>query len=399
MKAFRLSLAVLALSGLVALPAWAEESVTAWRLFVADHEQPLVTALDLADGSVLGTFPLGSPARLYATPSGAGVYAVQGAANQVSVIGTGLKFDDHGDHGDLHVAAPGPVGAALLGDKPVHFVPHDGRIAVFFDGEGKARLLNEADWLDGKVESQEITLAAPHHGVAIPFGAQTLVSVPDPANADNLPIGMEWRGADGAIIGDMAACPDLHGEATSGDVTAIACATGLLLVEPGADGPVIRHLPYDPALPAGKTTTLVGGVGLQYFLGNYGADKVALIDPAAETPFRLVDLPMRRVHFAVDPVRVKYAYVFTEDGALQRINVLSGVIDKTLQLTEPYSMDGEWSLPRPRIAVAGDRIVVTDPLKSVLHVINAEHFALDRDIPLAGKPYNIVAVGGSGAAH
>lgn len=399
MKAFHLSLAVMALSGLAAMPAWAEESVTAWRLFVADHEQPLVTALDLADGSVLGAFPLGSPARLYATPSKAAVYAVQGAADQVSIIGTGLKFDDHGDHGDLHVAAPGPVGAALPGDQPVHFVPHDGRIAVFFDGEGKVRLLNEADWLEGKVESQEITLAASHHGVAIPFGAQTLVSVPDPANADNLPIGMEWRGADGATIGDMAACPDLHGEATSGDVTAIACATGLLLVEPGKDGPTIRHLAYDPALPEGKTTTLLGGVGLQYFLGSYGADKIALIDPSAEKPFRLVDLPVRRVHFAVDPVRVKYAYVFTEDGALQRINVLSGTIEKSLKLTEPYSMDGDWSLPRPRIAVAGDRIVVTDPLKSVLHVIDAEGFVLDRDIPLAGKPYNIVAVGGSGAVH
>jgi zinc transport system substrate-binding protein len=42
-----------------------------------------------------------------------------------------------------------------------------------------------------------------------------------------------------------------------------------------------------------------------------------LIDPTAkDDAFRLIDLPMRRVHFAVDSVRPKFAYVFTEDGKL-----------------------------------------------------------------------------------
>ena len=62
-------------------------------------------------------------------------------------------------------------------------------------------------------------------------------------------------------------------------------------------------------------------------------------------------------------------------------------------------MDGEWSLPRPRIAVAGDQIAVTDPLKGLVHIVDAKTFELDRDIPVAGLPYNIVAVGGSGATH
>ena len=105
------------------------------------------------------------------------------------------------------------------------------------------------------------------------------------------------------------------------------------------------------------------------------------------------------MHFVVDPVRPKFAYVFTEDGTLNRINVLSGKIDQSLELTEPYSMDGHWSDPRPRIAVTHDEIMVTDPLKSVVHAIDAASFEKARDIAVEGMPYNIVAVGGSGESH
>jgi hypothetical protein len=158
-------------------------------------------------------------------------------------------------------------------------------------------------------------------------------------------------------------------------------------------------LPYDERLPAGKSTTLVGGRGLQYFLGNYGPSAVVLIDPKSEDAFRLIELPTRRVHFAVDPVRAKFAYVFTEDGQLHRIDVVAGKIDASLKLTEPYSMDGHWSDPRPRIAVAGSRIVVSDPLKGVLHIVDAESFKQGDDIALEGKPFNLVAIGGSGETH
>jgi hypothetical protein len=62
-------------------------------------------------------------------------------------------------------------------------------------------------------------------------------------------------------------------------------------------------------------------------------------------------------------------------------------------------MDGHWSDPRPRIAVAGDGIFVTDPLKGVIHVVDAQDFGKTRAFTVGGMPYNIVAVGGSGMAH
>ena len=382
-----------------ATPAWAEEEATFWRLFVADHAKPLVTAIDLGTDQIAGSFELGSPASLYTTPSKAAVYAVQGEADRVSAIASGIALGDHGDHADLEVSAPRLLDAAVAGDKPVHFVEHHGDIALFFDGEGVARLLSETDWLAGNAATRDLKVAAPHHGVAAPLGEYTLISRPSAEDPKALPVGIDVYGADGATIGDLHACPDLHGEASSGDTLAIACAAGLLLVKAAKDGPELQLLPYSASLPEGKATTLLGGVAMQYWLGNYGADRVAIIDPSAAEPFRLVDLPSRRVHFAIDPERVKYAYVFTEDGALHRLDVVSGAIDMTLQLTEPYSMDGEWSLPRPRLAVAGDHIAVTDPLAGTIHLVDAESFALARDIAVAGAPYNIVAVGGSGHTH
>jgi hypothetical protein len=386
-----------AVFALLATSAYADET-TFWRLFVSDHAQPIVTAIDLGDDAVSGTFALGSPASLYVTSSKAVVFAVQGDADQVSAIASGIALDDHGDHGDIEITAPALIEAKVTGDKPVHFVEHDGHIALFFDGEGMARILDESDWLAGKAAPRDVATAAPHHGVAAPVGKFVLATRPNAEDPKALPIGIDVIAADGTPVGDLHACPDLHGEASSGDTLAIACATGLLLVKDSSAGPEITHLPY-AGLPEGKSTTLLGGVGLQYWLGNYGADKVVLIDPSATDAFRLVNLPSRRVHFAIDPVAVKFAYIFTEDGDLHRLNVLSGEIDKTLSVTEPYSMDGEWSLPRPRIAVAGHHIAVTDPLQSKIHLVDASDFTLVRDIPITGAPYNIVALGGSGESH
>jgi zinc transport system substrate-binding protein len=101
----------------------------------------------------------------------------------------------------------------------------------------------------------------------------------------------------------------------------------------------------------------------------------------------------------MDGERPQFVYVFTEDGQLHRINALTGSITDSLALTGPYSMDGHWRDPRPRLAVAGDEIFVTDPTAGVIHVVDIESFAKEREVEVDGLPYNIVAVGGHGEHH
>jgi len=372
---------------------------TAWRLFIADHGQPAVHVIDAVSGTELASFATRAPATLYRSGSGRTVFAVQRDGNVVQAISSGISTSDHGDHGDLKVEETKLLDMAVAGTKPVHFVDHGGNIALFFDGEGIARIVPESEVLAGSPSVREIRTGAPHHGVAVTFGDHVLVTEPNKEKPDELPVGIRVRDAQGMPTGGLHACPDLHGEAASGNVVAIACARGLLIAQAGDKGPSIGFLPYSDELPEGKVTTLLGGRGLQYFLGNYGPSAIVLIDPTADDAFRRIELPTRRVHFAVDPVRPKFAYVFTEDGRLHQLDVISGKITRSLALTEPYSMDGHWSDPRPRVAVAGDAIFVTDPLKSTLHMIDAASFEKTRDIAIAGKPFNIVAVGGSGEAH
>lgn len=374
--------------------------VTAWRVFVTDREQPKVTVIDAVKGEALETFEIKSPASLYRSKSGRSVFAVQGDAGVVTAISSGISFDDHGDHGDIDVEAPKLTGTEIAGKKPSHFVEHDGEFAAFFDGEGVARIISERAALEGKPDVREVKTDAPQHGVAVAYGSHVLLSEPNKEKPDELPIGIRTVDEAGTQVGDIAECPDLHGEASSGNILAFACASGLLVVTHGDGAPEIRHLAYDASLPDSKSTTLIGGRGLQYFLGNYGPDKVVLIDPTAEKDaFRLIELPTRRVHFAVDPIRPKFAYLFTEDGQLHQLDVVTGKIANSLKLTDPYSMDGHWNDPRPRIAVAGDKIVVTDPLQAKLHLVDSASFAKAGEIAIEGKPHNIVAVGGSGQVH
>lgn len=378
-------------------PALADD-VSAWRLFVADHAEGKVTALDALSGDTLGSFALKGPASLYSIQSGEAVFAVQGSANQVAAIRSGIALEDHGDHGDIELSEPTLVEAVIAGEKPAHFVEHGGKVALFFDGSGKVDLFSPQQWVDeDTVTASQLDSGTPHHGLAVPWGEFTLVSTANAEDEKKPRIGLNVLDAEGNRVGETHACPDLHGEASSGNLLIVGCGDGVLIVS-GSGEPQVSKLDY-AGLPEGKTTTLIGGQGMQYFLGNYGPDKVVIIDPAEAAPYRLVELPTRRVHFVADSVRPRFAYIFTEDGFLRQLDVVKGELVQSIKVTEPYSMDGEWSLPRPRIAVAGDRVAVTDPLKGLVHLVDVETFALAGEIAVAGAPYNIVALGGSGSQH
>ncbi|WP_395128061.1 zinc metallochaperone AztD [Klebsiella pneumoniae] len=387
------------LLGLSVMPAFADEDVTAWRLFIADHDKPVVNVIDALDGDKLATFNVKGPANLSRSESGATIFAIQGSAGVVSTIASGIAFHDHGDHADIDIDAPKLLPLELTGKKPGHFVERQGKIAQWFDGEDSAQILGESAVLKGQKNITKVNVVAPHHGVAVPYDNYAVVSIPNPDDASKRPVGARVVDLQGKKVGDDALCPGLHGSTGSGDTFALSCETGLLLITQKNAAPVIRHLPYAKTLPEGSTSTLIGGKGMQYFIGNYGPDRIILVDPTESDSFRLIQLPTRRVHFVVDPVRAKFAYVFTEDGKLNQIDVLKGEISQSVRVTDPYSMDGHWNDPRPRIAVADNKIYVTDPLKSKIIVLDATSFKKTSEISVEGQPFNIVAVGGSGKVH
>ncbi|MBP1859730.1 hypothetical protein J2Z75_003247 [Rhizobium herbae] len=369
------------------------------------YTQPVVRALDASSGSEIGRFDLGGFAALSLSDTGKTVFAVQGDKDTVQVISTGIALSDHGEHRDIAVSDPKLLPGVINGRKPGHVVTHGDDVAIFYDRGGKTDLFQESALLDGKNAAESIDTTAPHHGVAVPMGRNILVSVPNmtvEVKPDELPPRLGLRVVDraGKQIGDVAPCTGLHGEATSARLVAFGCEEGVLVARPGGiDGPKLEMIAYGDDLPEGKVSTLLGGRSMQFFLGNYGEDKVVLIDPDSATPYRLVELTTRRVDFILDPAHARNAYILTEDGKLHLLDTVSGEITRSAAVTEPYSKDGHWRDPRPRLAVAGDHIAITDPRHSLVRMIDSGTFAETATIPVEGQPFAIVAVGGSGATH
>ncbi|PWV95646.1 hypothetical protein DFR52_10942 [Hoeflea marina] len=377
----------------------------AWRLFIADHAQPLVRAIDFVDGTELARYDVKGHAALTASASGRTVFATQSEHDIVHVIRTGIDFSDHGDHRDLGVSDVGLLPLTFEGKRPFHVVPHDDHVILFYDRGGKADLIDEASLLEGRAVVKTINTTMPHHGVAVTMGRHVLVSVPDTAietKPDELPprVGLRVVDETGRQIGEVSTCTDLHGEATSARLVAFGCKEGILVARPGGiDGPELEMLAYPAEFPKGDTGTLLGGKAMQFFLGNYGEDRVVLVDADADVPFRLIELPTRRVDFLLDPATPRNAYILTEDGNLHVLDVIKGAIVRSARVTEPYSKDGHWRDPRPRLAVADGQVAITDPRHSLVRIIDADTLEETRTISVEGQPFSIVAVGGSGAVH
>ncbi|MDG4718553.1 MULTISPECIES: metallochaperone AztD [Thalassospira] len=383
-----------------------DETKQAWRLFVTDQEEGRVTVLDLEQKSVIDRFATtGYVTHLVPSQSGRTLAAVQMDHDVVHMIDSGIELSSHGDHSDLEIHDPALLPITIAGKRPVHAVPDHGAFYMFFDGEGAAKVFDEGDLIAGKPGHKTVTGSAPHHGVVVPKGNYHLISEPNLAvetKPGSLPprLGLKVLDQDGKQVGPVHTCTGLHGEASSAGVTAFGCEEGVIIAyQNGDDAPTVEMLPYGKDMPEGRVGHLAGGKAMQFFLGDYGSDKLVFIDHAEQNPFHLINLPVRYVHFILDPARVTIAYVFTEDGYLHAVDLLDGKIVRSVQITKPYSKDGHWRDPRPRIAVAGDVISVTDPREHLVRLVDTETFAGNGEIPVDGLPFNIVAVGGSGLSH
>lgn len=383
-------------------PAWAHEDTAAWRIFVADHTAPTVTAIDLDAPDQRWTFELAGPARLHASVDKALIIAVQPDNDRIDFLNSGVALDAHGDHVDIEVSEPEAIGS-IAGPRPVHVVSHAGKVAIAFDRGGYAGVLDKGAILRGEFDEDRFPMNVAHHGFVAAMGDYFVSSIAseEPVEEGKLPprVGIGAFAADGTRLGDMHVCTDLHGEAFSGNFLLAGCVEGVIAHDATGGPNAFAMLPYPADFPEAKTGTLLGSPVIQMFLGNYGADSVVIVDPTTEPYFTRVELPFRRVHFVLDPAKPQFAYIFTEDGSLHRLNMLSAEIEQSLQVTQPYSMDGHWRDPRPRLAVAGDRLILTDPLNASLRVIGLEDFAERETISVGGLPYNAIAIGGSGTTH
>ena len=389
---------------LLAATAQADDNVDVHRVFVADHAQPTISAFDLSNPAKRWTFQTVGQAKLHVVADGTVIAAVQSDLDHVHFLSSGVIISSHGEHADIAISNPAVFDTTLSGARPFHVVDHGGETSINLDKDGRAVLLSNRELREGRLQATEFPQSRPHHGFATPFGNLVLGSVPSdaPVEGDAAPERLGLRAFDrsGARVGKLATCSGIHGEAFSGAFLAAGCAEGVLTVTEGPDRDVLyRMLPYPADFPEGTTGTLLGSKAMQVFLGNHGPDGIVVIDPVDEPAMRRVALPFRRVDFVLDPARPATAYVLTEDGTLHRLDLLSAEIKQSARVTEPYSMDGHWNDPRPRLAVGGDEIAMTDPRAGLVRLISVETLAETARVEVGGTPYNLVAVSGDGLTH
>jgi hypothetical protein len=378
-------------------PAVAHEEAA--RAVVADHATGRVHVVDLAHGRPLAAFGTDGPARLHLGASGRFVYAVQAEPGKVAVVDSGIAVMTHGDHSDIRLSAPALLPVTMAGPRPVHFNRDGTQVAVFFDGDGTAALIEEAAFVAGAAP-ELIRTAGPHHGVAKPLGDRVAISIPHPSDPRELPIGIAMVRPDGTRLDVSEACPRLHGEAQTGHWTGFGCADGILfVVRDDKGGTSYAKLSYPAELPAGRMVrNMAGGTGLTVFAADFGADAMAIVEPDART-LRMVGLPGRRIAFALDVAYGDALFVLTEDGTMHRIDTVRAAIVGSRKVVGAYRADGGSAVARPRIAAAGDHLVVTDPAEGRLLRLDPATLAVKSEIGLGGAPFDVVLVTGKGETH
>ncbi|KAA2213386.1 hypothetical protein [Teichococcus oryzae] len=368
------------------------ETVYVNRAVITDHARGGVTLVDLLTGRILRRLDTASPGSLRRGAAPGQVSLAQGPAGRVDVIDLGITVENHGDHADLRLSGPRLIPGVAHGPKPSHVLAGDGRLASFFDGDGSVVVTGEG---------APVTLRAnaAHHGLAYPFHAAAgpMLLVSHAAAAGARPGGVVLLDAGGRETARRDDCPMLHGEAVSNRVIALGCADGVLLLDTRSQ--VFRKVAYPEGTASGRMVrSLAGGADFHLFAADFGPDAVTILDPDAGR-FMVVELPARRVAYALDPERSASMFVITEDGGLHRIDTLKGEILASVPLLRRYSMDGGWALARPRLSAAGGMVAVTDPAQSRLLVLDAGSLALRHEIAIEGTPFNILAIAASGERH
>lgn len=385
----RLALPLLLLS---MVPAWASETAT--RLVVADHAAPSVTVLNEA-GAALLQIDTGEAVRLHHGAHHGQVALRAPNAGRVRFLETGLRSEGHGDHADITVGPPAMLEAVVAGARPFHIIGSDGRVGVFFDGDGSAAILRA-----GEEAASPVTLrtAHAHHGVAYPYAGPNgpMVALSETTAAGERPSIVALRNASGQEVTRRDDCPRLHGESRSGPVIAFGCADGVLLLN--TRNGAFSKIANPPAAGARMVRNLEGGENWRLLLGDFGPEAMVVVDPDAGS-LRVIDLPARRLHFALDPARAETGYTITEDGTLHAFNTLDGTPRARVQATGRYSLEGGSAVARPRLSAAGGIVAVTDPAAGRVLLFDADTLAARSTVQTGGAPFDIRVVSVTGERH
>jgi hypothetical protein len=344
-------------------------------LIVTDAESATARVVDTQQRRVSGSFPLAAVASAYSGSTQRYGYAVQADGDLTSVIDTTARV-------------PTMLGNSVVGQRPIHFVAHGGRIALFHDESGSATVVRESTLDRPRPRSWTFETGREHHGVAVPMDRRVLLSMPNPADEeDELPVGIEVRTLRDRVLQRFPDCAGLHGEASSGDLVAFGCANGVLVLEQHGDHFHSHFIDAPQGTDGRRVGTLRAADGVPFMLGNWGPDALVRVGPEAEK-LQPIALPGTSRSFDLHPAGGGTAIVLATDGQLHAVEALSGDVLASVPVVAEFGTSGT----RPALVV-GDRFAyVSDPRTGRVTEVSLPDLRVTARIPVGGAPASLALV-------
>lgn len=384
---------LLALLGLLAavplVPIVRAEGDEAARLVVADGQAHTLTVLDAKEGTRLASFSTpGRVGNVMPSSNRRWVYAVHPDNNRVTVLDSGLRLVDHGDHSDLKVEAPFVRGTVYTGKKPIDFWAANGMATVHNDDDGTLAVFDD-ERLELALDYVEIKGAGTGHNNAVVLEDTVLLSLASQGR-------VTAYGMDGKVKAAFEGCPGTHGWTTRGTTFAAAgCTDGVMLFT--MLGPTVQMTKVGE--PAGspenaRVSTITSHKSSPVLVGNFGQG-LAIVWP--DRP-ELSAMPL-----SANPLR----FAFDHDGA----RLIALTADGKVQAVDPLEARVVWRVdavtawdvavggPRPSIAVGETSAWATDPPRGEVVEIGLATGAVVRRIPVGGTPTLIALVALEGEKH
>lgn len=254
------------------------------RLAILAGDSNEANFFDLDDNELLDTFTLTNDSNtLSSSPDFRYAVIASRAQDYLGFIDGGLWREDHGAH--LHDYKQSPEFSSYeltSGSRPTHLVKHDGKLAVFYDGDAASgttasvKVLTHNDITNATATLPGISYDINMHGVAEPRGEHLLATIrrddaESTSNAKILPdqVGV-YHFHDGEYELEQTlelTCPDLHGAAQNHDYVAFGCSDGVLLAHQHDDEYHAEKVINIDAVGDLRIGSIYGHEGSETFIG------------------------------------------------------------------------------------------------------------------------------------
>lgn len=368
---------LLTLSGCASIAGKDKNEARLWRAVLVGTAAgaPVAKVMDVGEDELVKEFKLDSVSSIRPGRHAHEWLLIGREPGAVRTMHTGMREEDHGDHKHWVAKSPELSEPLVLGKRPSHANAGGSRVAVFFDGDGVARVFQTND-AKKDVAAVELNAGKPHHGIAVPLAQRGRLLLSRPAPEGTLPLGVNLVESSGQIVTAGPDCPRQHGDAVYQGMHFFACAAHLVVFSEAQSS--FRVVNYPAGTPPEQLVRNFAASQLQpQLLADFGPNGLALID-ARDMSIKPIDLAAKRLHFAWDRAAPRYAFALTEDGRLHRLDTHNGKIETQASVMPAWTqaLGVKKDMPAPRLAVAAGRVLVTDARLENMLVLDASTLKL-----------------------